>query len=198
MPDHSQAIFIAILAAGQSSRYGTTKQIIEFNGVPLVRRAADTAAEVCENRCVTVIGHDRETVFGTCAANTGFVVVNEDYENGLGTSIAAAARACRSHAGAILVLLADQPLVTAPHLEKIIESWSGADDEIVASTYADTQGPPVLFPRGAFAELCSLDSDNGAHALLRDPRFSLKTVSFEPASVDIDTPADLSAVMDRD
>jgi molybdenum cofactor cytidylyltransferase len=197
MPDRQHTIFAAVLAAGSSSRFGSTKQAVELDGLSLVQRAMATAAEVCENRVVTVIGHDWATVLKLVNSQSGFAVFNEDYENGLGTSIAAAARACQRCADAMLVVLADQPLITAGHLQSLIDRWSGADDEIVATAFAGTHGPPVLFPSGAFSALHSLMGDQGARALLRDRRFSLKTVHFEAAAVDIDTPADLTAVVNR-
>lgn len=196
MPDRQPTLFIAILAAGRSSRFGSSKLTAELDGTPLLQRAASAAAEVCQDRVVTVIGHDRDAALAAAASNSGFVVVNEDYEKGLGSSIAVAARACRSTADALLIVLADQPFVTAEHLRALVDHWSGAADEIVASSYADTQGPPVLFPSGAFAQLASLSGDQGARELLHDQRYRLKTVRFEPAAVDIDTPGDLQATMD--
>ncbi|MCP5090355.1 MAG: NTP transferase domain-containing protein, partial [Gammaproteobacteria bacterium] len=83
MTDPPRKIFAAILAAGGASRFGSTKQVATLDGVPLVRKAIETAADVCGDRVMTVIGHDTETVLGAVAAAPGFVVVNEDYEKGL-------------------------------------------------------------------------------------------------------------------
>lgn len=198
MTDQPRKIVAAILAAGGASRFGSTKQVAILEGVPLVRRTIAAAAAICGDRVLTIIGHDPGTVLGAIAAAPGFVVVNEDYENGLGTSIATAARICQNSADAILLLLADQPLITTEHLRALIGSWSGADNEIVATAFADALGPPVLFPSGAFSELASMTGDLGARALLHDRRFSLKTVHFEAAAIDIDTPADLAALSNGD
>jgi len=195
MPDSEPTIFAAVLAAGSSSRFGSTKQVVLLEGVPLVRRAIDTAGTVCDNRVLAVIGHDAETVLAAIDAGPCFIAVNEDYGKGLGGSIATAARACRGNADALLLLLADQPLITPRHLRTLINTWSGAANEIVATSYTGTEGPPVLFPGGAFEALESLAGDRGAHALFHDSRFALKTVSFEPATFDIDTPADLAALV---
>jgi len=195
MTDQQQTIFAAVLAAGCSSRFGTTKQAVPLDSVPLVRRAVDMATEVCENRVVTVIGHDSAVVLKAMNSHSGFIVVNEDYADGLGSSIATAARVCRGSADALLLLLADQPFVTAEHLRQLIDTWSGSEDEIVATAYSGTQGPPVLFPRGALDALGSLTGDRGARAFFNDSRFSLKTVQFEPAAIDIDTPADLASLV---
>jgi molybdenum cofactor cytidylyltransferase len=198
MTSPPRKIFAAILAAGGASRFGSTKQAAKLKGVPLVRKAIETAADICGDRVVTVIGHDAETVLGAVAAAPGFVVVNEHCEKGLGTSIAVAARTCQKYADAILLLLADQPRITAEHLQALIDNWTGADDEIGATAFAETLGPPVLFPSGSFSALAALTGDQGARAILRDSRFSIKTVRFEAAAVDIDTPADLDSLSSDD
>jgi len=195
MPDLPQTVFAVVLAAGGSSRFGATKQTVTLKDIPLVRRAIDTATRACDGRVITVIGHDWSSVLGAMNTNSGFVVVNEDYRQGLGTSIAAAARACRPGADALLLLLADQALVTAEHLFDLLDNWSGSDKEIVATAYDDTQGPPILFPCATFDDLCQLSGDTGARALFQDDRFRLKTVRFEPAAIDIDTPADLARIL---
>ena len=194
MSNQPRNIFAAILAAGDASRFGSTKQAAMLDGVPLVRKAIETAADVCGERVITIIGHDPESVLGAVGAAPGFIVVNENYRDGLGTSIAVAAQTCRKYADAILLLLADQPLVTAEHLQALIDNWSGADDEIVATAFANTLGPPVLFPSGSFSALAALAGDQGARQVLRDSRFSIETVRFEAAAVDIDTPADLASL----
>ena len=191
-PTPAHKLFAIVLAAGRSSRFGSTKQAATLDGTPLVRRAIDTAASVCGDRVITVIGHDAATVCQAMDSDSGFIIVNEAYEEGLGSSMAAAARACGAYADALLLLLADQALVTAKHLQTLIDAWSGTDDEIVATAYDDTLGPPVLLPRATFSDLCALSGDRGAHALLSDDRFQLKTVHFEAAAVDIDTPDDLA------
>ena len=195
MPDSEPTIFAAVLAAGSSSRFGSTKQAVMLDGVPLVRRAIDTAVRVCDSRVLAVVGHDADTVLAAIDSEPCFIAVNEDHGKGLGTSIATAARACRGHADALLLLLADQPLITPQHLRALIETWSGADNVIVASSYSGTEGPPVLFPSDAFEALQALTGDRGAHALFHDSRFMLKTVPFDPAAIDIDTPSDLAALV---
>jgi CTP:molybdopterin cytidylyltransferase MocA len=194
VPDSDPTVFAIVLAAGAASRFGSTKQSALLDGVPLVRRAIDTAIGACGNRVLAVIGHEASTVFAAIGSAPCFVIVNDQHDEGLGSSIAAAARACHDNTDALLLLLADQPLITRQHLRALIETWSGADDEIVASSYSGTEGPPVLFPRGALHALESLTGDQGAHALLHDRRFTLRTVSCESAGVDVDTPADLAAL----
>ena len=190
-PEIHKRICALVLAAGSASRYGRTKQLEEFDGIPLVRRAVRVAEAVCDSRIALVVGHDWQRVSRLGLTTGGFLIRNEDYEAGLGTSLALGIRAVRHAADAILVMLADQPLVDADHANALVEAWTGAGNEIVATAYDDTDGPPVLFPSGCFDELAKLEGDNGGKHLLADPRFTTRTITFEPAAIDIDTPADL-------
>ena len=194
MPNNPRSanVFALVLAAGSSTRFGTTKQTIEIDGVPLVKFALSAAAEACGDRTILVTGHDWRAVTGACAPLAGFLVRNDNFTAGLGGSIALGVRCVRHAADAILVVLADQPRITASHLAALVDAWSRADDEIVATAFAGTAGPPVLFPPSSFDDLAALTGDVGARQLLSDPRYTLKTVPFEPAAIDIDTPADLA------
>ena len=185
-------VFALVLAAGGASRFGSTKQIEPIDGVPLARRAMDAASKVCGDRTALVVGHDWSAVKNACDPRAGFIIYNDCYGDGIGTSIALGAQALRHVANAIIVMLADQPLITAGHVQALIDTWSGVDDEIVATSFANSMGPPVLFPRACFEDIAKLEGDAGGKHLLHDARFRLSEVRFEPAAVDIDTPDDLT------
>lgn len=138
-----------------------------------------------------MLGHARDEVLAEFEEGRVFLVCNDQFKDGIGSSIAAAARTCLHRFDAMLLTFCDQPLVTAAHLQALIDAWSEAPDEIITSAFADTQGPPALFARDAIVRLQGLRGDEGARALLRDPAFTLRSVHFEDAAHDIDTPADL-------
>ena len=184
-------VFAAVLAAGSSRRFGRSKLLEAVDGQPLVRRAADIARAVCGDRSILVAGHESAAVTAAAGKAAQFVIVNDRHEEGIGGSIALAARAVAHTADALLILFADQPFVTVQHAAALTDAWSGAEDEIVATAFAGTVGPPVLFPRGTFDALGTLSGDTGAKRILEDPRFDVRTVPFEDAATDIDTPADL-------
>jgi molybdenum cofactor cytidylyltransferase len=189
--DDANAVYALVLAAGSASRFGSTKQTARYDGIPLVRHAIAVANKACGDRTVLVTGHDRDAVAGVCEPLRGREIINEHYADGLGTSIACGVRAVRDAASAVLILLADQPLVTEEHVQALIDAWSGAENEIVATSFSGTQGPPTLFASGCFDELCALTGDTGGKQLLEDRRFRLRTIEFEPAGVDIDEPEDI-------
>ena len=186
-----RAVFAVVLAAGESRRFGESKLLQVLDGKAMVCRAAELARQVCGDRSLLVTGHDGAAVTAAAGDAPHFLVRNERHAEGIGKSIALAAKAVSHAADALLLVFADQPLVTAAHLNALVDGWSGADNEIIATAYAGTMGPPVLFPRGAFEALGTLSGDKGAKSVLQDPAFDLKTIKFEDAAIDIDTPADL-------
>ncbi len=189
-------VFAAVLAAGASQRFGRSKMLEPVQGETLARRAANLARDVCGDCSILVVGHEGSDVAAAAGDAAHFVIVNDRYEEGVGGSIALAAKAVSHVADALLLILADQPLVTAEHLRALIAHWDGADDVIVATAFAKTMGPPALFPRSAFAALGDLSGDQGAKSLLQSPDFDLRTVPFEDAAIDIDTPADLDKLLE--
>ncbi len=137
-------------------------------------------------------GHDWKAVCHACKPLSGCFVINEQHAAGIAGSLALAVRSIRHVASAVVVLLADQPLVTAEHVGALIERWSGSEREIVASAYANTSGVPTLFASGSFEKLSALTGDQGARQLLDDPEFGVRYVEFEGAGTDIDTVEDLA------
>ena len=187
-------VYAIVLAAGSATRFGSCKQLAEWNGEKLVRRAAAVATDSCGPRCILVAGHDWNAVRIACQPFSGCFVINDKHAAGIGTSLALAVRSIRHVASAVIVLLADQPMVTAEHVASLIAQWSGKEREIVASAYANTCGVPALFASGSFDDLIALSGDQGARKLLASPEFEVHTIAFEDAATDIDTAADLATL----
>ncbi|MGI9222369.1 MAG: nucleotidyltransferase family protein [Woeseiaceae bacterium] len=190
-PANVDKVYAILLAAGSATRYGGGKQTAAWLDSTLVRHASNLAASCCAERTILVTGHDWTTVKSACDPLSGGFVVNENYADGVGSSIAQAVRSVRHAASAVLVMLADQPLVTSGHLANLVATWTGGENEIVASAYAGTVGVPALFGAGCFADLCALSGDQGARKLLLDPKFDVQTIAFEDAAADVDTSQDL-------
>lgn len=190
----SPNVYAVVLAAGSASRFGATKQLADFDGQSLVQRAMQTANDACGDHSMLIVGHDRLAVTASCCNSQGFIAVNNDYADGLGTSLASAVRSLRHVADAVIVLLADQPLVSTQHVQSLASAWSGSENEIVATAFGETVGPPVLFPSACFDDLAALTGDTGGRHLFEDPRFQLQTLEFEAAAIDVDTLQDLQSL----
>ncbi len=189
-----RAIFAIVLAAGASTRFGRTKQLEQFEGMPLAASAIRKAESVCGERTVLVTGKDWKEVASACEPLAGFFVINKEYEQGLASSIACGVRAVAESANAILLMLADLPLVTTEHLDKLVKTWAESPQSIVASAFEDTLGPPIVFPRSDFAALLELSGDRGARPVIDANRDRVQSIACEEAAFDIDRPEDLAGI----
>ncbi|MCB1843662.1 MAG: nucleotidyltransferase family protein, partial [Halioglobus sp.] len=124
----------------------------------------------------------------------GFLVHNDRYTEGMSTSLAAAINALSDVADAVLLMLADQPLVDRHHLANLRNKWLQQPDRIVASRYGGTLGVPAILPSSQFAGLLALRGDQGARSLIAAAKDMALSVDFEPAAVDIDEPADVARI----
>jgi len=174
-----------ILAAGQSQRFGHNKQLACLDGMPLVRHTARAVAAIEPQLLAIVVGRDAARVAN--AAGVPFLIVNERYPEGIGSSIAAATRAVGNSADGLLIALGDQPLVPTSHYCDLAASWNGADDVIAASRYGDTLGAPALFGKRYFPELAALSGDRGAKALFDRHAARVVELPCREATVDVDT-----------
>jgi len=187
-------IYAVILAAGRASRFDGDKLTKRLSGKPLLHYSLTAAQAVFPGRVLLVAGHEPEEIIESSGGLATRVVVNPDYLAGQGSSIAVGVRACWDDADAIVIMLADQPLVTPEILGQLAANWTGDDKHIVVSDYGDSRGPPVLFGKGAFDQLCELDGDHGAKEIIQSREFDVTTIAAGSAGFDVDTPEDLEVV----
>lgn len=187
----AKKICIAVLAAGQARRFGASKLLQLHDDRPLLHAALGAATAAFPGNVCLVTGHDAAAIAKAASSFGCQQLVNPKFASGMGSSIAAAAKHCAPVADALIIALADQPLITATHLATLASTWNGNSEQIVATEFSGSLGPPVLFGGDYFERLAGLQGDQGARALLRSNAQAVVAVTFEPASIDIDTPADL-------
>jgi CTP:molybdopterin cytidylyltransferase MocA len=184
-----------LLAAGGSRRLGQPKQLLLLNGETLIARALRLASEAGAAPVFVVLGAYHEIIASSLGANSAIVVVNENWQQGISTSIAAGLRTAAEQAResrGVLLLGCDQPRLSANHLCDLVRAFDERDGEvIVASTYAGARGIPAIFPRAAFPGLLALRADRGARALIENAPCPVVSVQFEGGDLDIDSPQDL-------
>lgn len=179
-----------LLAAGGSSRMGAVgpKQLLVFDGQPLVRRAAAAALGTGASPVIVVLGHAAEAVGEALAGLPVLVERNEAWHLGLGSSLkrgVARALAEVPTIEGVLVCLADQPFVTSGHLALLLRGFLGG--RAVASVYGGAASVPAVIPSHMFPDVMALPDQAGAKALLAGAG---RVPLADPS--DIDTPEDLA------
>lgn len=182
---------VIVLAAGEAKRFGSPKQLVRINGRPLLHAVIGRGVAVGGHAVIVVLGAYAAELAPLLRHTPATVVINRQWQEGMGSSLRTGIAALPGTAEAALILLADQASVTAEDLKRLVGSWRRQPTQIVAAQYGSTVGAPAIFPRWCFSELGGLRGDQGARVLLRRHADRLVRVPMASAAVDIDTPEDL-------
>jgi molybdenum cofactor cytidylyltransferase len=185
-----------VLAAGGSGRLGQPKQLLQFGGQSLVRRAVAAALGADCAPVAVVLGAEAERLKRELVDLEIVFVPNEDWPRGIGSSIRRGVAALRD-CNAIAILACDQPHVDQNVLKNLIRTQPETQKPIVACAYSATLGIPALFVRDYFDRLLSLADEEGAKALIKAQPHDVASVDFPRGAIDIDTPADYRNLADE-
>lgn len=177
---------LMILAAGASTRLGRPKQLLPFRGRSLLRHAAETALNSVYRPVVVVLGAFADQLQPELAALPVTVAINPAWAEGMASSIRTGLREVASPPDAVVIMLCDQPLVTAAMLDQLINIHRAEKRGIVASAYEGTLGVPALFSRKYYPELGLLEGDQGAKRIIVKHENDLARISLPEAAFDVD------------
>lgn len=162
----------------------------------MVQRAVDAAnASMCDP-VLLVVGHEAHEVLANVRAGRARPVRNPAYASGLASSLRAGIDAA-ADAGAAVVVLADQPGVTAALLDALIERQRVSGAAAVICSWNGRRTPPTLLTAALWPAVRALDGDVGAREVLAG-RDDVAVFEVEPSLArldDIDTPEDLSQAL---
>lgn len=181
---------IIILAAGNSSRLGKPKQLLQYNGYTLLRNTIIQAKLVPDSAVIVVTGAYKKNIDEELAYTAAKIVYNPEWETGMASSIAIGLQQLRLHNPQIktcIVTVCDQPFLTAQVFKDLVDQYKISGKGIIASAYADTLGTPVLFGSNYFEELENLSGHEGARKLIQLYIDDVAFVAFERGAIDIDT-----------
>ncbi|MDX2087257.1 MAG: NTP transferase domain-containing protein [Kofleriaceae bacterium] len=181
-----------VLAAGDSRRLGSPKQLVRVQGEQLVRKVTRACLDARSGPVAVVLGSHVDEVAVALGALPVAHVINEAWAEGIASSIrAGVAWAETTSARAIQIVLGDQPLLASSHLSALRSAWL-AGAPAVGSRYQGVVGAPALFDRSLWPELAGLAGDQGAGRLLRDSKVA--AIDWEGGAVDVDTVEDVTMV----
>jgi molybdenum cofactor cytidylyltransferase len=196
-PSFKSKVAGIILAAGQSKRMGKVNKLLtEYKGKTFIRRVADSALSANLDEVIVVIGNDADRIKAELSGLSVTFVHNQNFAEGISSSLKAGVEALGSDIDAALVMLADMPLITKDTVRKIVSSYCCEPQSRIIIPYCKGQrGNPVLWPRNYFRELASLSGDRGARQLFKVYAQAIHKVELgEEVLLDIDTPTSAAAL----
>jgi len=185
-------VAVVILAAGDSTRLGQPKQLLDWGGVPLLARVADVALSAGLAPVIVVLGCRAEEARSALGARSVRSVMNWRWEAGLSGSVQVGLAALPPETEAAIFMQCDQPLITADLLRSLVACFEETGRPIVYPEHAGRRGTPVLFARSLFPELAGASGDEGGRsAIARHPDEVATIEVTDPDTLsDIDTPED--------
>lgn len=193
---------VIMLAAGSSSRMGHNKMMLVFQGITLLERTLMAAIDSKVNHLIAVTGANREENDNLIKKHKVKVVFNTEWEAGIGSSLKCGLQTILKeykHLDAVIISVCDQTYLSSEVFDKLIDKYTQSGKPIIASTYGNTIGVPVLYDKIFFDELMRIPDDRGAKQSIVDHASSdsIATIQFEGGDVDIDTLEDLKKMEER-
>ena len=181
-----------VLAAGAGTRFGSAKQLADFEGQPLLEHAVRAMVASPVERVVVVLGSGAEDVLAQVDLHGADAVVCERWAEGQSASLACGL-AELSGCEAVVVTLGDQPLMTPDAIGRVI---AGRRDGVAAvrATYGGMPGHPVLLERRLFERMRDVTGDHGARNLLISMQTREIPCDDLGGGQDVDTPAQLDSL----
>ncbi len=184
-------IAVLILAAGESKRMGMPKQLLSWGSTTLLGHAINEAKDISSGNLFVVLGANFEQIEKEITTSSVTILNNKHWKMGLGSSIASGLQyilKLEKTFDGVLLLLADQPLIKASYLRKILQEFQISENQIIASSYEKGVGVPALFDASYFNLLSGLDKNNGAKYIIEQYNAYVTKIEALDMLTDIDTP----------
>ncbi|WDE13101.1 nucleotidyltransferase family protein [Thalassomonas haliotis] len=203
--DKAGKLAVIVLAAGGSSRLGQPKQLVELAKESLIIRQCRHALALSE-QVFCVLGCQAPLMSKQLSGLPVSEVSNENWQQGMSSSIAAGIAALPYDIDAAMILLVDQWQLAPAELQRLKQTWqshpgnivlAGASCQVNAESGAEKvkKGPPVIFPKRYFPELLALTGEQGAKPILQKYQHRLKVLELPGAFIDLDTPQQLQQLL---
>ncbi len=190
---NSTKIGALVLAAGNSSRFGSNKLLFKINGKSVLERTLLALSGFKFWKTAVVVSN---TDFDDILGNHVEKILNKQISLGIGKSIALGTIYLREEVSGILIVLADQPLLTLDDIKKMTDVFLGDPTKIVACSVDGEIRNPIIFPTGYFDELIKLSGDRGARGLANSHIDNIVRVEVDSSHLlDIDSIQDVPIII---
>ena len=184
------SIALVILAAGASKRMGAIKQLLPWRSTSLLGHTIDQAQKSTASKTIVVLGANAIKIRTQITKHNLDILINEQWEEGMGTSIKCAVNYLISDKyeySAVLFVLADQPLIKTSHYDALISAFTKTRNKIIASRLNEKAGVPALFSKSLFSKLLMIQGDIGAKKVIAQNTDLVHAIRCADSMIDIDT-----------
>ena len=194
----NNSIDIVILAAGAATRMGKIKQLLPWKKGTLLSNAIESALTAEARSVVVVTGANAKQITSHIKQDGVMVINNKEWTSGMGSSIRCGLKYLVNKTtdnGAVLLMLADQPLIDANYLKQLMDTYVKSEANIVATSYESGPGVPAIFDSCHFNELLELNKNYGARDIITTHISTTVSVDPEGKDKDIDTSEDYEQLL---
>lgn len=190
------------MAAGASRRMDGIKQLMPWRDSNFLLETIKTVQNTNANSFHVVLGANAEFITTQCSLKEKKIniIVNVNWENGLGDSIALGVKVLlkqKPTLDGVLICLADQPLLSFEYLNSLIAEFIKHPSKIIATNYGKNVGVPALFPKLLFEELSVLKGDFGAKEILNNKSNIIISLDAVDQIADVDTNLEYQNLINR-
>jgi molybdenum cofactor cytidylyltransferase len=179
-----------ILAAGQSKRFGSPKQLLSLHGEPFIRQIAMKAIRAGLSPVMVITGAVKEEIEQELNGLPVVIIHNPVWIEGQSTSIRVGVKHLPETTGGAIFMLSDQPMIPETLIRSLVEVHVKTLAKIIAPEVDGRRANPVLFDKQTFPELMRLVGDTGGRALFS--KYRVLTIPWNDPRIlmDIDSPED--------
>jgi molybdenum cofactor cytidylyltransferase len=175
-----------LLAAGESKRMGKPKLLLPIGGSTVLEKAIDNLLNSGVDEVIVVVGDRAQEMIERIGNRPVKVTINPAYGEGMSTSIVTGLNLVNDSARAVMLALADQPLIDSQTINKLIEAFIGHDKGIVIPAYEGRRGHPVIFSTKYKKELLGLGGDIGGRQIIKEHPDDVLELAVDSEGIDID------------
>jgi len=181
-----------ILAAGESRRMGKPKLLLPFGDTSIIEKVVSHAARSPIDKIIVVLGSNNEAISQQIQDYPVETVYNKAYKEGMLSSVQSGLRTVQDITDAVMVLLADQPMISDTVLNGMVETYKKSDKEIIVASHMGKRGHPILFGHKYLNEVMKFNKENSLKDLLHKYPDDIEEMNTGSSEIlrDIDTEKD--------
>lgn len=158
-------VWVIVLAAGMSTRMGTQKLLLPFDGMTLIEKVVENIVNAGIENILVVLGANRAEIEEVLEFWPVQTIWNKNYQEGMHTSVIAGVNALPEQAKAALIFLGDQPFIPEHVSAKVVDAWKNSGKGIVIPLFESKRGHPTLYDLKFRQDLLNLDPSVGLRSV---------------------------------